>query len=201
MKLNVPFYVQGHNECGPVSLQMVLEFLGNKQDKDILKKNLQSESSGTTWTLDLARISAKLGFKTEFYSKSLGFNPENFNLEFYKKETDGADQAKQKLVKLQHDCLKLGVSLHEKTLSLNEVLSKINESSTAIVLLNWRIIKNQEGFTGHFLPIVGYDDKNVFVHDSGPNNATPYFAIERSLFDKARKSKGTDEDIVFINRN
>lgn len=64
MLLKVPFYVQGTNECGPVSLQMVLEYFGRKIKREEIKKLLNSESKGATWTIDLARIAAKLGYSS-----------------------------------------------------------------------------------------------------------------------------------------
>jgi len=102
MLLKVPFYIQGINECGPAALQMVLEFFGEEHNREKIKKLV--ESTGATWTTGLAKTAAQLGFKTEFYSKSLGFNPENFDLEYYQRETDGAETAEIKIKKLLKKC-------------------------------------------------------------------------------------------------
>ena len=53
---------------------------------------------------------------------------------------------------------------------------------------------------GHFVPIVGYDEKNIYVHNQGLTNPTENLSIPRELFEQARKAKGTDEDIIFIYR-
>ena len=63
MLLKVPFYIQGINECGPAALQMVLEFFGEEHNREKIKKLVESESTGATWTTGLAKTAAQLGFK------------------------------------------------------------------------------------------------------------------------------------------
>lgn len=200
MKLDVPFYVQGHNECGPANLQMVLAYFGKKVAIDEIKKLVDSESSGTTWSLGLANAASGLGFRTEFFTKSIEPNPANFELDFYKKEMDGLDAAREKFKILKQKAIKLGVRIEEKSLVLNEILTKINKDCLAIVLIDWGTIAGTGKFVGHYVTLTGYDDKFVYVHQSGPKDPTPFMQITRELFDEARKSKGTDEDLVFIHR-
>ena len=106
----------------------------------------------------------------------------------------------EKINRLMAECLELGVKLEEKSLTSEEVLSKLSQDCVAIVLLDWSKVKGEGSFQGHFLPIVGYDDEYVYLHQPGPKDAMPNFKIEKKLFDEARISKGTDEDIVFIYR-
>jgi len=200
MKLTVPFYIQGINECGPTTLQMALEFLGKKLDKEQIKKLVDSDYSGITLTMGLAKAAAQLGLKTEFYSVSLGFNTKNFDHEFYQKLTDGADSMKKKILELTKECLKHGVKFEERSILLNELLSKVSNDCIPIVLIDWGKVINAGKFIGHFVPIVGYDEKNVYIHQPGPKDPAAYFPVEKSLFDSARKASGTDEDLVFVYR-
>ncbi|HLC85663.1 MAG TPA: peptidase C39 family protein [Candidatus Nanoarchaeia archaeon] len=200
MLLKVPFYVQGHNECGPASLQMVLEFLGFKKEREEIKKLLDSESKGATWTIDLARAATKLGFKVEFYSTSLDVNTENFELDYYKKETDSLQSVQSKLRNIIDECKKNGVSLQEKSLKLNEILSRIDNNCLAIALIDWGKIAGTEGYIGHIVPIIGYDEECVYIHQPGPKNPEANYKVKKELFDVARKARGTDEDILFICR-
>lgn len=201
MKLQVPFYKQENkNDCGPTALQMVLEFLGEKHKREELMDLVDSERSGATWTPGLAVAAAELGFKAEFYTKSAGANPENFKLEFYKKETDGLASGEQKLARIRKRGKELGVKMEETTLDLNEILSKISENCVPIVLLDWGKIVGKDSYHGHFVPIVGYDEESVFVHNQGTTNPQEFFSIKKELFDEARKAVGTDEDIAFIYR-
>jgi len=201
MKLDVPFYKQESKfDCGPTALKMVLEFLDKPYSKEQLFDLVDSDRSGITWSIGLAKSAAELGFKTEFYTTSLGFNPENYKLEFYNKKADDSSSTEQKLERLKQEAVKFKVYLNERSLSLKEILSKINEDGIAIILLDWSKILKTDKYTGHFVPIVGFDDNNVYVHNQDLRNPQAYLAIERGLFENARKSKGTDEDIIFIHR-
>jgi hypothetical protein len=178
---------------------MVLEYFGRKVNVADLRKAVNSETSGYTWTIGVAKAAAEFGFKTEFYTSYLGVNPENFDLELYKKEVSAQESAKVLLGTIINSCKKYNVVMQQKTFHLNEILSKINQNCVAIVLLDWSVITNKSEYQGHIVPIVGYDEKNVYVHQPG-YPPSPFFAISRELFDKARLSKGTDQDVVFIHR-
>lgn len=205
MQLLIPFYTNSMNDCGPIALQMVLEFLGEKHSYIELKQLTNGETNGVTFSLGLAYAAANLGFNVEFYSKKLGFNKDNFDLGYYKKETSGADSVENKLLHLQVSATKAGVVLCEKTLLQEEILSRLNKDCMIIVLFDWLKISSEEdfenkGYLGHFMPIVGFDEKNIVVHQPGPIDPTPCFEIPRDLFDVARTAKGTDQDIIFIHR-
>jgi len=51
------------------------------------------------------------------------------------------------------------------------------------------------------VPIVGYDTDNVYVHNHGFSNPTPFLKIDKKTFEEARTANGTDEDIIIIYRN
>ena len=50
------------------------------------------------------------------------------------------------------------------------------------------------------MPIVGYDEKNVYVHTSERNETKKFKPINKKVFDKSRKAAGTDEDILVVYR-
>lgn len=202
MILNIPFYKQNDKlDCGPTALNMVLDYLGKKSfSREQLQDLLDRDRSGVTWTIGIAKTSAQLGFKTELYTSSLGFNPKNYELEFYQKFADEQSSSEQKIERLKMEAVKFGVHMEEKIFSLEELLSRINESCVPIILLDWGKIKGTDKFQGHFVPIVGYDENNVYVHNQDPINPQPNLAINRDLFEQARKSNGTDEDVVFMSR-
>ncbi len=201
MKLRIPFYRQeSKNDCGPTALQMVLEYLGEIHLRKDLIDLVDSDKSGAVWTLGLAKAAAELGFKTEFYTTCLGLNPKNYELVYYQKETDGTASSKQKLERLEAEAHSLGVYMEERSLTLKEILSKTSKDCIPIILLDWSKIKGTQNFIGHFVPIVGYDEKKVYVHNQGFHNPGTFIPIDVELFNKARKSKGTDEDIVYIHR-
>ncbi|RLJ02865.1 MAG: hypothetical protein DRP11_02410, partial [Candidatus Aenigmatarchaeota archaeon] len=130
-------------------------------------------------------------------SRHLLFNEENLKLDFYKKYVDIDLEGSKKLLE---EAERLGVNIEEKELDLEELLSKVTEDSVPIVLVDWNAIDGGKGYQGHFLPLVGYDEMNVYVHDHGLKDPRPFKPIPRGIFDRARKAEGTDEDIVIVHR-
>lgn len=200
MKLSVPFSLQTTPlNCGPVALQMILSYFGDKTDLKIIEEKTGIEEGRGISTIQIAIASASLGYKTHYFSKHIGFNPEHLKHEFYKKYSN---LSKERSERFNREAQNAGVKINEKVVSLNELLNLLTKDSIPIVLLDWNIVKNQKekGYQGHFVPIVGYDSKNVIVHNHGLNNPKEFLAIERSLFDSARKAEGTDEDFLVISR-
>ncbi len=196
MRLNVPFYPQTTEmNCGPCALRMVLAFFGEDIPIQILEQRTGIKEGKGVMTIQIATAAALSDHRTEFYSKHLAMNPENLKMEFYQKYSDLTSDSE----KLIADALKAGVKMEEKTISLKEVLARVTPHSIPIVLLDWNIIKGIRGkYQGHFVPIVGYDEKNVYVHNHGLIQPTLFLQIARELFEEARVALGTDEDIVIV---
>ncbi len=200
MKLEVPFYQQTKPyNCGPAALRMVLAYLGKDYGIDFLEQKTGILDGKGSFTVQLAIAAALLGHPVHFFSTQLLFDERHMELDFYKRySTMNTERSKQLLVEAQ----KAGVSTAEKTLTLVDLLSTITEHSIPIVILDWNVIlgKKELGYRGHFVPIVGYDDVYVYIHQHGLTNPQAFMPIEKRLFDEARKARGTDEDIVIISR-
>ena len=200
MKIQVPFFKQTSIlNCGPTALRMILSYLDKDPGLEKLEKLSDIKEGKGVYTLQLAIASASLGFPTEFYSKQINFNEANLKLDFYKNYADNDRKLYEKLIEKAKD---LGIEMHEKSINLDELLSMITPDSLALILLDWHVIVNkpEKAYQGHFVPIVGYDQDNVYVHNQDNNNPQQFIKIKKGLFDKARKAKGTDEDIVIIKR-
>ena len=115
-------------------------------------------------------------------------------MDFYKKYSEDFNDTE----KIVGESKEEGVVIHEKSISLEEILGFVTKKSIPIILLDWNIVKNKEekGYQGHFVPIVGYDKDNVYVHNQG--SFEKFLKIDKNIFDKARKTKGTDEDLAII---
>ena len=127
-------------------------------------------------------------------------NEENFKLDFYKKYAeDGLLEQSKRLVE---DARKAGVHIQERKLSLEKLLSKVTKDSIPIILLDWNIVMNrkEKGYRGHFVPIVGYDNEKVYIHNPGLNDTKEFMPVPKNIFDEARKAEGTDEDIIIIHK-
>lgn len=197
MKIQVPFYKQTtHLNCGPFVLRMVFSFFKKEFPIQLIEEKVGIKSGKAVSTLRLAIAAADLGFKTKLISKQIHFNEENLKLDFVKQYGTINLEISKKLVK---EAEEKGVELIEKQISLNDLLNYVNEDSIPIVLVDWSIIvgKPEKGYVGHFVPLVGYDEENVYVHNAADDNGA-FFKINKQVFDKARKARGTDEDILII---
>ncbi|MFH1332026.1 MAG: peptidase C39 family protein [archaeon] len=200
MKLNVPFYKQTTDlNCGPTALKMALSYLGQDFDINVIEEKTDIKEVKFVSTIQIAIASAELGFKTEFFSENVLFDERHKELDFYRKYSN-MDLASSK--KLLEKAKKLGINVDERVLSCEELISFISEDSIPIVLLDWNVVtgNKDKGYLGHFVPVVGCDDKNFYVHNQGFNNPSPFYPIEKRVFDEARKARGTDEDIVIVYR-
>ena len=201
MILEVPFYKQTTSlNCGPVALKMVIAYFGKDEPIKLLEEKTGIKEGKGVSTLQIAIAAASLGYHADFYSKHILFNEENLKYQFYQKHSN-IDLEQSKI--LLDDARRLGVKIHEKTLSLEELLGFVTKDSIPIILLNWNVIKGEKekDYQGHFVPIVGYDKQNVYVHNHGLKNTQKFMPIKRRTFDEARKAKGTDEDVVIVYRN
>jgi len=201
MKLNVPLFAQTSLlNCGPTALRMVLAYFDKDYGLDLLSKLVRIQDGKGVSTIKIAIAASELGYKVKFYSISLTFNQSNMELDYYKKYGDLTRVHESE--KLCEEAKKKRIELQERSISLEELLSFITEDSIPIVLLNWSVVvgKKEKGYVGHFVPVVGYDDNNIFVHNQDTNNPQAFVAIPKNIFEEARKAKGTDEDIAIIYR-
>ncbi len=201
MKLEIPFFKQTSPlNCGPIALKMVLAYLGKDEEVNVLEARTGIKEGKGISTIQIATAAASSGFKTYFYSKYILFNEENLKHEFYQKYNDMDLEQSRGWVE---DAKSVGVNIQERTQSLEELLGFVKKDSVPIILLDWNIVKarKEKGYQGHFVPIVGYDEQNVYVHNHGLSGTQKFLSIPKHIFDEARKAEGTDEDIIVVYRN
>ena len=196
MRLKVPYFEQENdNDCGPNALKMVLSYFEKEYSISELTKFCELKEGKGLGSSGICLAVRKTNFNCEFYSLNLEVNLDNYELDFYKKYSDDIDFINS----ISKKARELGTEMFEKSLSLEEIISKISENCVPIVLLNWSEIDNKsDKYRGHFVPIVGYDKENIYVHTG--HNFQENFGISHGIFEKARKSQGTDEDIIFISK-
>ncbi len=202
MRLEIPFFKQTTKmDCGPVALKMVLAYFGKDFPSETLEEKTGIKSEKGISTIQIATAASSLGYKSRFYSKHILFNEQLLKHEFYQKYADNLTLESSK--QLVQEAKKVGVDVQEKELSLTELLGFVTQKSVPIVLIDWNVVKGsrEKGYQGHFVPIVGYDEQNIYIHNHGFNNPLAFMPITRELFDEARKAEGTDEDVAIICRD
>ncbi len=200
MRLEIPFYKQTSPlNCGPTALRMVLAYFGKDEGVEVLEARTGIKEGKGISTIQIATATASSGYRTDFYSKHILFNEENLKHEFYQKYSDMDLEQSKKWVE---DAKAAGVNIQERTLSLEELLGFVTKDSVPIILLDWNIVKarKEKGYQGHFVPIVGFDEQNVYIHNHELDGTQEFMPVPRTTFDEARKAEGTDEDIVIVYR-
>ena len=128
----------------------------------------------------------------------ISFNKEHWDRVYYQQFGD-MDEVQNKT--LLGEATELGVRLERKLVRFDEFIDYIQPGVAIIVLLDWNVVLGKDaGYQGHFVPIVGYDQENVYVHNHGMGNPTQFMAIPRDVFEAARTSDGTDEDFIVIRK-
>lgn len=200
MRIRLPLVKQkGRTNCGPASLNMVLKYFRNNISLTDLEKEIGYKEGKGTSTIKLALAAKKLGYIPKLITTSIMPNKGNFDTPFYKQFSD---ESIESLTKLVEEAKKQGIALEEKSISQKELLSLVRKDSIPIVILDWYIVAGtpDRGFVAHYAPVVGYDSKFVYVANSSGRKGNKFRAIPRGIFEKARKSKGTDEDILIIRK-
>jgi len=199
MKLEIPFFRQTTLfNCGPSALRMVLAYFEKDPGIKILEEKTGIKEGKAVFTIKLGTVAKSFGYSANFFSKSLKFNSQYLEMNYYKKYGSGNEASELDI--LVDEAKKAGVNVQEKTIDINQLLNFVSEKSVPIVLLDWNIVEDrkEKGYQGHFVVIAGYDKKNVYVQNPSSADTIGLTSISRELFDKARKSNGTDEDIVII---
>ena len=174
---------------------MAITFLDKDPGIEILEKETNIDEGKGTNTIQLAVASASLGYKTSLFTLNLSYTEDHKDFDFNKRYNS---MTSEKFDRLFQKAKELGVCMEEKSLSQEELLSFVTENSLPIILLDFNVIKGKEGYHGHFVPIVGHDEENVYIHNHGRKDTQEFMPIKRDLFEKARKAKGTDEDILVV---
>ena len=198
MILDVPFTLQTTPwNCGPVALHMIFSYFGNPVSLDLIEKQTGIQEGKCLLTIQLATAVTHFGYRASFFSKQLVLDQEHLSMDYYQKHLALDSLQSAKAVR---DAQEAGVHLEEKRLSLEEILAFITLESVPVILLDWNVIlgRPEKGYQGHFVPVIGYDKDHVFIHNHGLKDPESFMHIKREVFDQARKSFGTDEDLLVI---
>ncbi|KAL9231397.1 hypothetical protein vseg_006630 [Gypsophila vaccaria] len=207
--IEVPHICQLSNwDCGLACILMVLETMGiSNCSLHSLEKLCGTRS---IWTVDLAYLLQSFSVLFSYFTVTLGANP-NFSMEsFYK------DQLPHDLVRVDllfQKALEAGIKIERRSFNREDIsILILSGKYIAIALVDhlklsqsWQedgdvtdLCLSNLGYTGHYVVICGYDaDKDEFeIRD--PGSSSKYKRVYSKHLDEARKSFGTDEDLLLI---
>ncbi|MBI2658376.1 hypothetical protein HYX08_06825 [Candidatus Woesearchaeota archaeon] len=206
MMLDVPFYenkLEG-NQCMQASMKSVLKhFLDKEFSLQELDRLTGRKKGFWTWTSQIVTVLHDLGLDLKYYSKTdLGpfLEGEPFIRKHFGKDADkilkftDLPEVMKSIKKLK----KYGV-FEKKRLSFDDIANYIKQQHVPLMLIDWNKIAGIKGsFQGHLVVVTGFDEENVFYHESGPRNPAPDKQVSKKIFMEAWNANGTDNDVVIV---
>ncbi|KAJ4883404.1 guanylyl cyclase 1 [Raphanus sativus] len=196
-------------DCGLACVLMVLRATGittcSIQDlADICSTN-------SIWTVDLAYLLQRFCVEFSYCTITFGANPNYSIEEFYKEQLPEDLLRVDLLFRKAHES---GVIIQCRSVSIHEISCLLLSGNYIAIALvdqdklskSWLeevfaagLHNSNSSYTGHYIVICGYDAvKNEFeIRD--PASSKVHERISSRCLENARKSFGTDEDLLLIN--
>ncbi|GIL62564.1 hypothetical protein Vafri_16759, partial [Volvox africanus] len=210
---NVPHCKQYFNwDCGLACVLMILQASGLPNcDYRILRQFCPTTS---IWTVDLAHLLRRFGLEVSFFTVTLGPNPAYANESFY---MENMEDDERRVSQLFVDAAHVGIAVQQRSVSSEELQSWMLSGGCLIIVLvdkrkldPWLAAADmclpalcgmELGYTGHYVLLVGYEavSQEYVVRD--PAAERPDLRVSAAALDTARRSFGTDEDILVVSNN
>ncbi|KAH9766782.1 hypothetical protein WN944_017907 [Citrus x changshan-huyou] len=195
-------------DCGLACVLMVMRTIG------INNCNIQglAEQCCTTsvWTVDLAYLLQKFNVGFSYFTITLGANP-NYSVETFYKEQLPTDLVRVDM--LFQKARSAGIKIECGSISGVEIsLMILSGNYIAIALVDqyklshsWMedvivpgFYGSDSGYTGHYIVICGYDADSDEFEIRDPASCRKHEKVTSKCLEEARKSFGTDEDLLLI---
>ncbi|KAK3138606.1 hypothetical protein QOZ80_5AG0371020 [Eleusine coracana subsp. coracana] len=208
--VDVPHVQQAFNwDCGLACVLMVLRTLGNDYCGGIadLEKLCRTTS---IWTVDLAYLLNKFSVSFSFLTVTLGANPqysaETFYREQLQEDIDRVDE-------LFGRAIDAGISIHCRSISAYHIAFLVLSGHCIAIALvdktklnsSWmndihdvQHLNEESEYMGHYVVICGYDADSCEFEIRDPASSRKRERVTMKSLDEARKSFGTDEDILLV---
>lgn len=209
-------HVQQHLswDCGVSAVMMVL----SEKDRLYVQNNLDAVSkeegfNKSTWTIDLAYLLHKFGIHHLYATVTLGVNPgyseEDFYLQVLKKD---AQRINEKFLSAEFH----GVTVEKRSVEMEEILDHLGSGNPAIILVNANLLicdtchtkkclmrmlsccNSNFSYQGHYIVLCGFDKIDSKILYRNPSVVNKVCSMSYDSFECARKSFGTDEDVLFV---
>lgn len=187
-----------------VTMKSVLKYFLNKDfSLEELDKLTGRKENLSTWTTQGVAVLHDLGLKVKYYSKS-DLKPflegEPFIRKHFGKDAEKILKSTDIPVLLESIKIVLKYNIFEiKKLSFKDIENHIKQGHILVILIDNNKIVGKEGFyQGHFVVVTGFDDENIFYHDSGPKNPEANKKVKKKVFEEAMNANGTDNDCIIV---
>jgi hypothetical protein len=192
MQHDVPFFenTDDNTHCFQAVIRMTLAFFepGNVYTWKKLEQHTAKVDGLWTWPTAGILWLHNTGYTTTLI-ELFDYNEFVRGPESYLHKLFGAEVAD---AQIQHSDLKQEVALAKQLLAsdisihrtpaLGDIIKSLSKEHLVIANVNARALYGKEGYSGHFVLLIGYDDNGLFLHDPGlPGRAgvhVPYDQFE-----------------------
>uniref|UniRef100_A0A8C6WYT2 Guanylyl cyclase domain containing 1 n=1 Tax=Neogobius melanostomus TaxID=47308 RepID=A0A8C6WYT2_9GOBI len=190
-----------HWDCGLACSKMVLKYLQSIDDDQFQRACWELKLTESVWTIDLAYLMNHIGVRHCFYTQTLG--------------VDKGLKTRYNKNNKYFVTVKKGISV-----SVQEIQTHLQEGHVAIVLVNAVVLCcelcsspvkyccflpvgqkcfcRKPEYQGHFVVVCGFNRTTDSIYYNNPAYSDRVCSTSVGNFEEARRSYGTDEDILFI---
>ncbi|EDX01360.1 protein GUCD1 isoform X1 [Drosophila yakuba] len=222
---NLTHYQQRYNwDCGLSCIIMIL----SAQQREQLLGNFEAvcgeEGFGSsTWTIDLCYLLMRYQVRHEYFTQTLGIDPNYAQHTYYSKIID---KDERRVTRKFKDARAHGLRVEQRTVDMEVILRHLARHGPVILLTNASLLtcevckrnvlekfgcfhlpcivqntrlRGPKRYAGHYVVLCGYDmaAQKLFYHNPEVHDGHICRCLIDSM-DTARRAYGTDEDIIFI---
>jgi ABC-type bacteriocin/lantibiotic exporter with double-glycine peptidase domain len=208
MNIKVPFVRnqkkwKGKGWCGPIALASLLRYYNNKSSVEEIVKGAQTSkrkgkeaNSGGTSPEGLVFFCLSKGFKVDYINKysTFSYNRKEYSKRFRKFLEDYG--AKKYYLNFIKKCEKFpDYKFIRKSPTLKDIENYIKQKKPVLLYLNIAVPSGVNKLWPHYVLVVGYDNKNFYVHNVYPKNQA-YQKISKEVFAKTWSSDGMNDCLI-----
>jgi hypothetical protein len=179
----------------------------------------------SVWTIDLAYILRHYRVRHALCTVTFGVDRGYSSARFYR-ERFSADELRVNA--LFQQAAGLGVVAQKRSVALDEILAHLRKRCVVVALVDWRHLDcdwcgggvggrclggvsaclgkclggcgggSGGAYQGHFIVVVGFNSSQRVIYYKNPSYSIGLCCCSWETFDAARKSYGTDEDLLFV---
>ncbi|XP_037933277.1 protein GUCD1-like isoform X2 [Teleopsis dalmanni] len=204
---NLTHYQQRYNwDCGISCILMILTSTQRQHFIDNFLTICKEEGFGSsTWSIDLCYLLRRYDVRHEYFTKTLGIDP-NYNQHSY--YTKIIDKDEKRVTRKFKEASSHGIRVEQRTVDMQTLIHHLGRKGPIIMLTNASLLTceickkhvlENFGYAGHYIVLCGYDIKlnKIFYRNPEVHDGHVCQCSTASL-DVARKAYGTDEDVIFI---
>ncbi|TYH00471.1 hypothetical protein ES288_A10G279700v1 [Gossypium darwinii] len=170
-------------DCGLACVLMALTTIGVN---DCSIENLAELCCTTSiWTVDLAYLLQKFSVRFSYYTVTFGANPNYSGETYYKCRSISGEEISCWILSGKY----IAIALVDQY--------KLSQSWMEDVIIPG-FQGNDVGYTGHYVVICGYDSETDEFEIRDPASSREHDRVSSKCLEEARKSFGTDEDLLLI---